>query len=187
MASQASSQASSRSYHRAVQTGTLVSVQEYLTTDYSPDCDYVEGMVLERNVGERDHSSLQKALIVYLGVRERDLGIRVYPEQRVQVQTTRFRVPDICVILGSPPDEQIFTRPPFLCIEILSKDDRMTQIEERIHDYLNFGVRYVWVVDPSTRRGYIWTAGFMREVQDGFLRTEDPEITVPLAEIFAEL
>jgi len=35
---------------------TLVSVDEYLHTSYDPDCDYVDGAIVERNVGERDHS-----------------------------------------------------------------------------------------------------------------------------------
>ena len=43
-------------------TGTLVSVEEYLNTSYSPDCDYVDGEVLERNWGEWNHSELQLAL-----------------------------------------------------------------------------------------------------------------------------
>jgi hypothetical protein len=32
-------------------TGALVSVDEYLSTSYDPDCDYVDGVVEERNVG----------------------------------------------------------------------------------------------------------------------------------------
>jgi Uma2 family endonuclease len=68
--------------------------------------------------------------------------------QRVHVKATRFRVPDVCVVLGQEPDEQVFTEPPFLCVEILSKDDTMTGMQERIDDYLKFGVRYVWVLDP---------------------------------------
>ncbi len=49
-------------------------------------------------------------------------------EQRVQVSPTRFRIPDVCVVLGKP-DRQIFRTPPFLCIEILSQDDRMTRMK----------------------------------------------------------
>ncbi len=45
---------------------TLISVEEYLRTSYRPDCDYVDGEVLERNVGELDHSWLQTALSAYL-------------------------------------------------------------------------------------------------------------------------
>ena len=42
-------------------SATLISVAEYLTTAYSPDRDYVDGEVVERNLGELDHSSIQMA------------------------------------------------------------------------------------------------------------------------------
>jgi len=51
-------------------TRTLISVQDYLSTAYSPDCDYVDGQVQERNLGGRDHGKLQKGLTLYLGNRE---------------------------------------------------------------------------------------------------------------------
>src|SRR5579864_5054858 len=105
--------------------GTLVSVEEYLSTSYDPDCDYVDGEVLERNLGEQDHSRLQGVLYAYLFNREKQWGIYVFPEQRVQVSRARFRVSDIYAVAGSRPIEQIFTQPPFLCIEILSPEDTM--------------------------------------------------------------
>src|ERR1700680_3644377 len=120
---------------------TLISVEEYRRTSYRPDCDYVDGEVLERNVGERDHSTLQKKLILYLGIREVELGISVFPEQRVQVSKTRFRIPDVCVTVGVRT-EQILTKPPFICIEILSPEDRWPRIQQRIDDYLAMGVPY---------------------------------------------
>jgi Uma2 family endonuclease len=165
-------------------TGTLLSVEEYLATSYRPDCDYVDGQILERNLGEFDHSRLQAALVIYFGARQKQWGVRVVPEQRLQVKLNRFRVPDVCVLLGEP-GEQILTKPPFLCIEILSPDDRMSRIEERIDDYLAMGVPYVWLVDPGTRRAYTATAGEgLREVKDGVLRTANPEFEVPLRELF---
>ena len=48
---------------------TLISVEEYLRTSYRPDCDFVDGEVLERNVGETDHSWLQTMLSAYLVAR----------------------------------------------------------------------------------------------------------------------
>ncbi len=42
-----------------MQTGELMSVREYLSTSFRPDCDYVDGEVVERNVGEYDHARLQ--------------------------------------------------------------------------------------------------------------------------------
>jgi Uma2 family endonuclease len=73
-------------------TGSLVSVSEYLSTGYRPDCDYVDGAVVERNLGEYDHARLQMAVSAYL--------------------------------------------------------------QDSVADYLNFGVRYVWVIDPRTRKAW---------------------------------
>src|SRR5207248_153563 len=95
---------------------------------------------------------------------------------RVRVSATRYRVPDICVVAGPEPDEQVFTSPPFLCIEVLSPEDRVSRMQQKIDDYLSFGVSCVWVVDPRTRKAWIYTAEGMREVRDGMLRTESPEI-----------
>ena len=40
-------------------TVAVVSIEEYLSTSYRPDCDYVDGEVRERNLGEYPHSNLQ--------------------------------------------------------------------------------------------------------------------------------
>jgi len=95
-------------------------------------------------------------------------------EQRVQVAAKRFRVPGLCVLVGPEPREQVLTSPPFLCIEILSKDDRMTEMQEHVNDYLRMGVRFVWLINPKSRQGYVHTVEGSREVKDGVLRTENP-------------
>ncbi len=160
-------------------------MEEYLSTSYRPDCDYVDGYIEERNLGEWDHSSLQAAVAAYFFAKRRQWGISVATEQRVQVNARRFRVPDVCVVLGKP-GEQILTQPPFLCIEILSPEDRMARVETRIDDYLSMGVRYVWLLDPSSRRAYVATAETgLRESKDDVLTTENPALELPLAEVFA--
>jgi Uma2 family endonuclease len=165
-------------------TRTLITVQEYLTTVYRPDCDYVDGEVLERNWGERDHSYVQIALGSYFFARRKDWGIEVYPEQRVQVRPNRFRIPDLCVVLGGTK-EKILTAPPFLCVEILSPEDRMSRVQDRIDDYFAMGVQNVWVIDPARRCAYYATAtGDLHRVITGVLCTTDPALEVPLAEIF---
>ncbi len=165
-------------------TRALISVEEYLATSYRPDCDYVDGEVVERNLGELDHGWLQGVLFAYFFARRRQWNIMVVPELRVQVKATRFRIPDLCVILGKT-DEQILTKPPFLCIEILSPEDRMKRVKERVTDYLEMGVPYVWVLDPKTKRAYVATAAeSLHEVKTSILRTENPALEVPLNEIF---
>ena len=142
---------------------------------------------LWRNVGERDHSICQGLIYAYLLARREQWGVYPLIELRTQVQRTRFRVPDVCVFLGGPPAEQIPTRSPFIAIEILSPEDRVSVMEKRIADYLTFGVRYVWVIDPQERRAFVHTAEGRVESKDLVLRTDNPEVVLPLQEIFAAL
>jgi len=166
-----------------VSVATVVPLSEYLTTSYRPDCDYLEGELLERNVGEWDHARLQMLLSRYLSNREKQLGILVVPEQRVQVKAKRFRVPDITVLAGPRPAGGIITEPPFLCVEILSPRDRVVEMQERIGDYLKFGVRYVWLIDPKTRLTFVHTPDGVQEIKNGILSTKDPDIHVSLSDL----
>jgi|HubBroStandDraft_1064217.scaffolds.fasta_scaffold115582_2 Uma2 family endonuclease len=164
---------------------TQMTVEEYLRTSFRPDCEYVDGEVLDRNVGEVDHGSVQKLLLVYLAAREKRLGIFVIQEQRLQLSQRHYRVPDLMILEGAgKPKEQIITRPPIVCIEVLSPEDRMSRMQKKVADYLAFGVRYVWILDPQTKQAFVHSDSLAREVKDGILRTENPVIEIPLAEIF---
>jgi Uma2 family endonuclease len=164
---------------------TLVSVEEYLNTSYEgPDREYVDGRIVERNLGEQDHSWPQGELIVFFASLRKTLGAYAFPEQRVQVKATRFRVPDVCVYIGGRPSEQVFRTPPFLVVEILSKDDRASDLKEKLGDYRDFGIPFVWAIDPRTRSGYTCS------LEDGFktkkpgLQTKNPDIELPVERLF---
>lgn len=122
-------------------------------------------------------------LIVFFASLENTLRTFSFPGQRVQVAATRFHVPDVCVYVGAEPDEQVFRTPPFLAIEILSMDDRATDLQEKLGDYQNFGIPFVWIIDPRTRRGYTYSLenGFI--VQPG-LHTKNPDIELPPEKLF---
>ena len=87
---------------------TLIPMNEYLHTAYHPDCDYVDGQLVEGNMGERSHSITQREFLLFFGNRRREWNVFVFPEQRIQVSVTRFRVPDVCVYLNEAPREEIF-------------------------------------------------------------------------------
>ncbi len=161
----------------------LIPVEEYLRTCYRPDRDYIDGEVRERIVGERDHSRTQGRLMVILANLGAVLNFEVFPEHRVQVAARRFRIPDLSVALAGSPEEPIFRTPPYLCIEILSTDDTMDSMEERIQDYLGFGVAFVWVINPRLKSGWIYTKQNAQEAMGGILRAG--EIQVVLTDLFA--
>jgi hypothetical protein len=50
----------------------MASVAEYLNTTYRPDCDYVDGEVRERNLGEYEHSRPQMRIGAYFYNREKE-------------------------------------------------------------------------------------------------------------------
>jgi Uma2 family endonuclease len=117
-----------------VETKAWISVEEYLHTSYHPDCDYVDGEVLVRNLGEYDHARLQSVIAVHFENNYWSKGFIAVVEQRVQVAPTRFRVPDVCVTFAEKPMEQIFRKPPLLVIEILSPEDRVSTSQDKIDD-----------------------------------------------------
>jgi len=138
-------------------------------------------------LGELDHSDLQTEIATFFRNRRKRWPVHAFVEQRVQVSPTRFRIPDVCVTVGAKPTEPIFRTPPFLCIEVLSRDDRRGPLLERIDDYLRFGVANVWVIDPRKQRGWIHTSAGVQEPADGVLRTTDPKLEMSLPEIFAAI
>lgn len=142
-----------------------ISVEEYLRTSYRPDCDYMDGEVVERTLGECDHRRLQGRLLAYVARYEKDARIAV-PEQCVQVEPERFRIPNVWVALGEPGKKAL---PPFFNLEIVSPDDGLSQVVTRMQNYLELGVAHLWILDPETKQAYTFTTG-------------NPQTELPLAE-----
>jgi Uma2 family endonuclease len=103
------------------------------------------------------------------------------------VSRSHFRVPDISVLRADAPKKRIITHPPLIAIQILSPEDRLSRFQDRIDDYLNFGVENIWIFDPE--RGAAWTATStgLHLAQSGELTVPGTPIRVVLREIFAEL
>lgn len=101
----------------------------------------------------------------------------------MRVSSTCIRVADIVVCQLPLPEEEIFTIPPWLCIEVMSPDDTIAAMQDRIDDYLQFGVPNVWVVDRWKHRGCSVTAKGWATATDGIMRTADGRVELPLAEV----
>jgi len=162
-----------------------ISVNEYLHTSYHPDCDYVDGVIEERNLGELDHAEVQRELLLWLSRHEREWGVRTLPEIRVQTSPTRFLIADICIASVTAPREQIIQTPPVAIIEVLSPEDRVPRYATRLDDYRGMGVKHIWVIDPATRKGFDCSSGSGIETTS-FSVSESP-IHIDLAAIFAAI
>lgn len=164
-----------------------VSVEEYLSTVYEHDCEYVDGVIEERDLGEFEHAFLQAILIgIFLKNRE-EWRILPLPEQRVQTQRDHFRVPDVTILRVGAPREQIITHPPLLVIEIQSPEDTLRRTVAKAAEYLAFGIEHVWVIDPAARVAYRGTADGLELVRTGELTIPESPIRIVLADLLAEL
>jgi Uma2 family endonuclease len=159
----------------------LVPVEEYLSSLFRPDRDYVDGEILERNVGELSHGRLQLRVAAWFLGREKQLGIRAAVEVRVRISPNRYRIPDITIISAGAPHEEVIVTAPALCIEILSPTDTLTQIWERTQDYLAISVPACWILDPISRRAWTVSSAGLSEATE-LLRHGNIEMM--LADVF---
>ena len=157
----------------------MLAVDTWLSTSYEPDCEYVDGELVERNVGELEHSATSGVISAWLYNRRRESGLRVFASPRIQVASTRFRIPDIAVTTKG----RTFGEHPFLCVEVVSSEDRASEMDDKIDDYLVFGVKYIWVVDPRSRKGWVYSQG--KRESSVVLTTSEPRLTLALDEVFA--
>ena len=84
-------------------------------------------------------------------------------ELRLQLEPDIFRIPDVCVFTEKP-GKLVPDTPPLIAIEIVSKDDRHTELLEKLEEYRRFGIANIWLVDPWLRRLSIWDEAGLRSV-----------------------
>ncbi|MGD1095197.1 MAG: Uma2 family endonuclease [Bryobacteraceae bacterium] len=148
-------------------TRSAMPVDQYLHTSFPGlDQEFRDGELIERSVPDYLHSRTQALLIVFFEALRRKLSLTACPELRLKLREGLYLIPDIAVFHPEPPL-------PLIVIEILSPDDRLAVVREKLEEYRAWGVKHVWLVDPHSRRMYSCEAGL----------TEVPSLTVPELEI----
>ena len=100
-------------------------------------------------MGERDHAAWQKAILLWFWQHEKQWKVEGFPELRVQIAAARYRVPDITVLDRDAPREQVITHPPLAVFEVLSPEDTVQRLKQRLDDYVSMGIAEIWVIDPQ--------------------------------------
>ncbi len=165
----------------------LWTVREYLRTSWSPDREFVDGRIEERNLGEIEHSIIQRFITVLFAVNRAAWAVEVFPELRTQTAARFFRVPDVLVVRAGERIDHYITSPPLIAIEILSPEDTLRRMQEKAAEYLRFGIENIWIIDPEPRIAYTYTAAGLQEVDSGEITVPETSIRVVLSEMFAEL
>jgi Uma2 family endonuclease len=158
----------------------LVPVEEYLSTAYHPDREYVDGVLLERSMPTMFHAVLQGLLFLHFNGLERQCGFITLLELRTRIiDRARYRIPDLLLAAIPIPKSRIMEAVPLAVIEILSPDDRVSDTLERYRDYVQLGVANIVQMDPERHVAHRFDAGSLIETKFAGLYLPHIDQSVP--------
>ena len=110
----------------------------------------------------------------------RRLGVIVAPDALYALPGGNKRGPDVSFVTAERaaalPRTAVFpTIAPDLAVEVLSPSDRLRRVLDKVGEYLDAGVRLVWVIDPLKREAAVYRSGTACQSvpADGELEGED--------------
>lgn len=164
-----------------------LSIDEYLRTSYKPDVDFINGELQERNVGEYEHGKIQGWIFQIFNINGKAWNTDPVIEQRIRVSPHQVRICDVAILRRDAPREAVTVTPPFLCVEVLSPDDRLSRAKQVLADYLTMGVEHIWLIDPLRRSVSTFDSEGLHDADPANLTVPGTPIRVDLTEAFASL
>ena len=163
-------------------TKAALSEEEFLRTSF-PDLEpeYRDGEVEERGMPTWLHSQAQGNFALFFG-RRKSHGIFGGLALRLRLRPGRYVTADVCAFWPDPPTTPLPEKIPLIVVEILSPDERMSKVLGKLQEYVDFGVKHVWLADPEARTFYLFDHA-LREVPSYQIPELKLEITP--ADIFA--
>jgi Uma2 family endonuclease len=155
-----------------------LTVEQYLNTHYEGvEPEYVRGETIERSMPTVIHGWLQSVLVIRLMTAGFPL-IAV----RMRLTSDIIRIPDVSLYTALPT-QPVPTQPPLAVVEIVSPDDRHTELLRKLSEYHEWGVQHIWVVEPDLRQMHVYD-GFSLVSVNEFSLADSP-FRITLDELFA--
>jgi Uma2 family endonuclease len=137
----------------------LVSAEELFQMPDLGRCELVRGELIRMTPTGFKHGLIVINLSSLLDnfVKSHNLGKITGAETGFHIQRApdTVRAPDVAFIrmdrLPEEPPQGYFDGPPDLAVEVLSPNDRASEVQAKIRDWLDAGCRAVWIVDPETK------------------------------------
>ncbi len=142
---------------------------------FEHDPEFVDGELVERGRPDREHAETVQDVIGAFGSLHRAKRLWVGPALGVRVTAEKIRLPDFCAY-RERPTEKLPTNPPLLAVEVVSPNERYSDLNKKLKEYHAWGVEHVWVADPHARELRVYDEAGMRNV----LQLELPEFGITL-------
>jgi Uma2 family endonuclease len=168
-----------------VATKTQIAAEQYLHMTFEHDAEFVHGEIVERSMPDYIHGRIQFLLGLAFGRLIQSHPLYPCFEVRMKIAPEVYRIPDVAVFAGAPPRLTVPETPPLVVIEILSKDDRHSDLMQKLEEYRTWGVSNIWIVDPATKRFSVYTELGLQNVSSFNLAGYPFQLTQP--ELFADL
>ena len=167
----------------------MISLHEYLNTSYRPDVEFVDGELLERNLGTIIHSRMQMIAGCHLHEHSKSHRLQVMMSVRVRIDDRRYRVPDLAVLETPYQEGKFVVDVPAITVEVKSPEDTFDCVMDKCLEYQAFGVRNILVMDPDNRRAWLFGQDTLRALPGASidLHLRQSTIDFPFAQMFAEL
>ena len=126
--------------------------------------ELIDGILVEKAMGYRESlfaASLSFFLVSF--VRSRNLGVVGAPDAILRFQAGRNRMPDLhFTAWENLPSNDAHLKPvaryaPDLAVEILSENNTVQEIDQKLLEYFAGGAKLVWIFDPEDRTVAVFT------------------------------
>jgi Uma2 family endonuclease len=177
-------------------------VDEIVLPETTPETEWIGDRPVQKIMPTRKHSLLQAAFLdaIKAWARAGDRG-QVGPEWRFRAsppgEVIRPVVPDVAYMSYrrlrplSPRDREVPPVPPQIVVEILSPDDRQSDVDEKRRVYFAWGVTLELIADPETRTVDVYDSEGRYERIEATVELYSPaiipDLRLPLRAMFAEL
>lgn len=158
--------------------------------------ELVDLTLVEKTVGTYG-SYLAAVMVRILGnfALDRDLGIVLGADGMMRLATGLVRIPDVSVISWDRlPNRRILDQAiadvvPDLAVEVISPGNTREEMDRKLHEYIEAGVRLVWYVYPRDREVHVYTTTDDCKVISAEQALEGGEVlpgfTLPVASLFS--
>ena len=180
-------------------TDTLVTGEEALALGDIGPYELVEGRIVPMSPTADEHAGYESNFDEYIKafVRQHKLGKVRVGEVGIYIRRNpdTVRAADVAFISNERYAQRKKKRgyldvAPDLVVEILSPDDRWSDITQKLREYFSIGVKLVWAADPASRTVYAYRS--LTDVRE-FKGTDSlpgddvlPGFNVPVAALFEE-